>query len=136
VIAAQGDLVDTLFHHGVTQQLDGIFSLAPHWISAIAKAAMAGDWESAAQHQQRLSMLLRVLKKYGIFQTFTALLNARGVEGSFAPAPMALMSQGAQNALFAEPIVQDLLANHPAAGTSRPSMSNEKQVAKVAVPAR
>ena len=63
-------LVDVLLRHGVCEHLDGMFALAPAWASAIVKAADAKDWQSAAAAQRRLSALLRLLKQYGVLQTF------------------------------------------------------------------
>lgn len=113
VIVASADLVDVLAHHGVREQLDGIFSVAPHWSSAIAEAANAGDWELAAAHQRRLSTLLRVVKQYGVFQSMTAILNGRGIPGNFAPAPMRVLSDAERASLLDEPIVRDLLKPAP-----------------------
>jgi 4-hydroxy-tetrahydrodipicolinate synthase len=109
VIVAQADLVDVLLNHGVREHLDGIFSLAPFWVKAIEQAAMANDWTTAATCQQRLSALLRVLKKYGVFQVFTLLLNARGIPGSFMPAPIGQLSEANQAEVLDEAIVKELL---------------------------
>lgn len=109
VIVAQADLVDVLLRHGVREHLDGVFALAPFWVSAIRDAAAAADWNTAARCQQQLSALLRVLKQFGVFQAFTAILNARGIPGNFAPAPMLPLSDAQHAALMAEPVVQELL---------------------------
>jgi 4-hydroxy-tetrahydrodipicolinate synthase len=110
VITAQADLLDVLLRHGVTQHIDGIFALAPDWTVGIARAASAGDWTSAATLQQKLSALLRVLRDFGIFPSFTALLNARGIPGNYGPAPMRPLSDERRAALLAMPIVTELLA--------------------------
>jgi 4-hydroxy-tetrahydrodipicolinate synthase len=110
VIAAQADLLDVLLRHGVTQHIDGIFALAPDWTVAIARAAGAGDWDAAAALQQKLSALLRVLRDFGIFPSFTALLNARGIPGNYGPAPMRPLNDERRAALLAAPIVRELLA--------------------------
>jgi 4-hydroxy-tetrahydrodipicolinate synthase len=110
VIVAQADLVDVLMHHGVREHLDGVFSLAPFWVKAIEAAARKGDWETAASYQQRLSALLRVLKKYGVFQAYTLLLNERGIPGSFMPAPIRTLSDGERASILREPAVVELLA--------------------------
>jgi 4-hydroxy-tetrahydrodipicolinate synthase len=110
VIVAQADLVDVLLRSGVAEHLDGVFSLAPAWVKSIADAAAAGDWEAAAQRQRRLSDLLRVLKQYGVFQVYSALLNARGIPGNFAPAPLRSLGEAELAAVKAEPVVQELLA--------------------------
>jgi 4-hydroxy-tetrahydrodipicolinate synthase len=111
VVIAQADLIDVLLHHGVREHLDGVFSLAPFWVSGIQKAAAAGDWEMAAQYQSRLSSILSVLKRYGVFPTFGALLNERGIGGNYAPAPMRKLSEANLTSLMAEPIVGRLLGD-------------------------
>src|SRR6185369_8155766 len=47
VIVAQADLIDVLLHHGVQDHLDGIFSLAPSWVTEIGRCAQAENWEAA-----------------------------------------------------------------------------------------
>jgi len=110
VIVAQADLVDVLLRNGITQQLDGVFALAPHWTVGIARAAAAGDWERAAALQRKLSALLRVLRDFGVFPAFTALLNARGIPGNYCPAPMRPLDDARVAELLATPIVTELLA--------------------------
>jgi len=109
VVLAQADLIDVLLHHGIREHLDGVFSLAPFWVSGIQKAAAQDDWALASKYQKQLSELLRVIKKYGVFQSFTVLLNMRGCPGNYAPAPMRKLSETEQAALVAEPIVQRLI---------------------------
>jgi 4-hydroxy-tetrahydrodipicolinate synthase len=118
VIFAQADLVDVLLHAGATQHLDGIFALAPDWTSAIARAAAGGDWERAAAMQQKLSALLRVVKAFGVFPSFTALLNARGIPGNYCPAPLRQLDEARRECLLASPIVAELLAADRAGSTS------------------
>lgn len=117
VIVAQADLVDVLLRNGVTQHLDGVFAVAPDWTASIARAAAAGDWAAATAVQQKLSALLRVMREFGIFQSFTALLNARGIPGNYAPAPMRPIDDARRDQMLSAPIVIELLAAHtPRAG--------------------
>jgi 4-hydroxy-tetrahydrodipicolinate synthase len=109
VIVAQADLIDVLLRQGVKEHLDGVFSLAPRWVSRIAAAAQVGDWELAAQAQNELSKLLGALKQYGVFPAFTAMLNVRGIPGNFAPAPFRPLPEDQLRSLLAEPIVMELL---------------------------
>ena len=110
VIVAQADLVDVLLRSGVTQHLDGVFAVAPDWTAGIARAAMAGEWDVAAALQRKLSSLLRVMRDYGVFQSFTALLNARGIPGNYAPAPMRPLDAARRDELLSLTIVTELLA--------------------------
>ena len=115
VIVAQADLVDVLMHHGVREHLDGVFSLAPSWVKAIERSAQKNDWETAAAWQQRLSALLRLLKKYGVFQVYTLLLNERGIPGNFVPAPIRALSEDDRSTLLRQPVVKELLRGVKAA---------------------
>ena len=72
--------------------------------------AAAGNWELAARYQQKLSAILRVLRDFGVFPAFTALLNARGIPGNYCPAPMRPLDDTRRAALLATPIVAELLA--------------------------
>lgn len=121
VIVAQADLVDVLLRGGITHHLDGVFAVAPDWTAGIARAAAAGKWDLAAALQQKLSALLRVMRDYGIFPSFTALLNARGIPGNFAPAPMRPLDDVQREALLSLPIVTELLAaDRPRSGGVNP----------------
>jgi 4-hydroxy-tetrahydrodipicolinate synthase len=110
VIVAQADLIDVLLRHGVREHLDGVFALAPHWVERIVHAARAGDWAQAAHAQGRLSSLLQALKEYGVFATFTALLNHRGIPGNYAPAPYQPLDSQRLDSLLAEPIIREFLS--------------------------
>lgn len=117
VIVAQADLVDVLLRDGIQEHLDGVFAVAPAWTAAIGAATGEGDRITATAAQQKLSSLLRVLKKYGVYPTFTELLNARGIPGNFAPRPFAPLTAEAREQLMAEPIVIELIERHPAPPT-------------------
>lgn len=117
VVVAQPHLVDVLLHHGIRHHLDGVFSLAPTWAKAIQRAAEAQDWEAAAVSQKRLSSLLSVLQKYGVFPTFSLLANARQIPGNFMPAPFASLSESQVAQVLNEPVVRELL--HGSIGMER-----------------
>jgi len=109
VIAAQAGLVDVLCEFGFGEQLDGIFSVAPAWVVAIGEAMRRGNRDAAAAHQRDLNELLRIVHQYGVFPAFTAMLNARGVAGNYAPAPFRPLDTDAQRRLLNEPIVRRLV---------------------------
>lgn len=112
VIPAQPHLVDTLIQAGVRDNLDGIYGLAPRRSLAIVEAAEQGDWPEAARRQQWLSAFLEVVAvKYPVFPACTAILNARGIPGNVAPAPMRPLSPDQRQALLDEPVVRDLLSD-------------------------
>lgn len=108
VIVSQPNLSDMLLRHDVGDQLDGIWAVAPEWITALAKAAEKGDWEAAAAYQRKITAVRELLvTSYG-FWAFTDLMNARGIPGSFVPQPFGRPSAPQRDALLAEPIVQEL----------------------------
>lgn len=109
IIMAQPDLVDVFLRYGLAEHLDGMFAIAPRWIVALGRSAEAGLWDDAAQHQRCISALKGVLVEHGVFPTFTVLMNARGIAGSFAPLPFRPLSGGKRDAVLGTPIVQSLL---------------------------
>ncbi|MFH1266626.1 MAG: dihydrodipicolinate synthase family protein, partial [Planctomycetota bacterium] len=111
VIVAQPRQVDRLIREGVGEQLDGIFSAAPEWTIALGRAADAGDWATAAELQGRISGLLDVYAEFGGLPAYSAMLNARGVPGNFAPAPFRPLSESRREQLLAHPLVRQLLAD-------------------------
>jgi 4-hydroxy-tetrahydrodipicolinate synthase len=110
VIVAQSQLLDVLIQGGVYQHLDGVYCLAPRLSRKIADAAARGERETAADLTRRLCGLLTMLRKYGVFSAMTALLNARGVSGSFAPLPHQPLSLASRDELLAEPAVKSAMA--------------------------
>lgn len=110
IVPAQAHLVDTLIRSGVTENLDGIFAIAPKWTVSIAAAAEAGDWPLAAKRQQRLSDLLTEAAKLPLFPACTAILNARGIPGNVAPAPMRSLTDAERESLLNSPVIRSLIA--------------------------
>jgi 4-hydroxy-tetrahydrodipicolinate synthase len=114
IVVAQPDLVDVLLRHGITEHLDGMFCAAPHWTSAIVRHGLEGNWDAAAKYQQQLSGLKRAMIKYNILPAFSAVMNARGIPGNFAPRPYRPVTGAQREQLLNEPIVKQLLREHPA----------------------
>jgi 4-hydroxy-tetrahydrodipicolinate synthase len=119
VIVAQAEMIDALIRCGVREHLDGVFALAPHWVAAIAAAAIAGDWATARSYQLRMSALLKVLRENGVFATFSAIMNARGIKGVYAPKPIKLHSPEKIEQILEIPIVRELLRPRDASDDSR-----------------
>lgn len=110
IIVAEPTLIDALLRHGVEQHLDGMFAIAPQWVGRLASAAQASDWEMAASYQRRITTLRNLLNdEEGGMGVFTAMMNAREIPGSFASAPLGLLSDERRDALLAEPIMQELI---------------------------
>ena len=93
VIVAKADQVDVICAQGITNQLDGVFSLVPEWTREIAYASESGDWVAAAAAQQRLSGILQLLLEYGVFPAYHELMQVREIPGLFAPKPFHLFSE-------------------------------------------
>lgn len=115
VIIAQPDLMDMTIRHGIYEQLDGMFTMAPEWVSGIGRCAAKGDWAGAAHHQQNLSLLKQALIRHSIFPAFSAVMNSRGVPGNFAPRPYKALGESQREQLLREPVVQQLVAGKTAA---------------------
>lgn len=109
VIVAQAELIDVLFRAGVTAHLDGIFAAAPHWVGDIARNAVRGDWDAAAEAQRKLIALLQLVREGPVMPTFSAIMNARGIPGNYAPRPHRPLDPRRAEAVLQSPIVQELL---------------------------
>lgn len=114
VIVAQADQVDALCEQGITNQLDGVFSLAPEWTREIADSAAADDWIAAADAQQRLSGILRLLREFGVFPAYHQLMHERGIPGLFAPKPFQLLNESKRSVLESHKLVEALRQTKPA----------------------
>jgi dihydrodipicolinate synthase/N-acetylneuraminate lyase len=108
VIVAKADQVDTLCQQGIRNHLDGVFSLVPEWTNNIARAAENEDWAAAAAAQRLVSETLKVLHQHGVFPTYSALLNARGIPGCFAPRPLRPLEESTLRELLESPLVESL----------------------------
>lgn len=110
VIVAQPVLLDMLVRHGVRDHLDGIFAVAPEWASAIVRHAEAGEHDTAAAYQRDLLELLTLLRSHNAFAAFSAMMNARGIPGRFAPRPYHLLNREQAEKLNGSAIMKKLLA--------------------------
>jgi 4-hydroxy-tetrahydrodipicolinate synthase len=110
VVIAQPVLLDAFLRFGMMQHLDGMYAIAPQWAAAIAREATKGDWAAAAESQRMLNRLRVLVAAYGALQTMTAVLNARGISGNFAPRPYRPLADAQRESLLADPAVQSLLS--------------------------
>ena len=114
VIVAEPYHIDQLLNEGVSQQLEGMFAIAPQWTVAIGKGVAENDQESAALYQKGIYELRELLvshkKPMGVF---TALMNARGIPGKFHPAPLKALDEEELRQLLSEKIVRQLLGEIP-----------------------
>jgi 4-hydroxy-tetrahydrodipicolinate synthase len=100
VIVAQPEMIDAVLHHGVADNLDGMFAVFPHWVTALGKAAQAGKWDEAAKWQQKMNLIRRAMIGVGVWGGFTAIMNARGIPGRFAPRPIRMLDGKSKSALL------------------------------------
>lgn len=110
VIPAQPQLVDFVIRCGFDENLDGLFAVFPRLSAQITVAARGGRWDEAAEHQRRLAQISRLLThKYPLFPACTALLNARGITGNFAPVPLRPLDAAERERFLSEPLIQQHL---------------------------
>ena len=99
VIMAEPEITDVLLRGGFQELLDGIYAIAPHWVKALRDAAVAEDWDVAAEYQQRITRLRTMLARFGnAMASSGALLNIRGIPGKthFSPSPALTDAQVAE----------------------------------------
>jgi 4-hydroxy-tetrahydrodipicolinate synthase len=111
IVHAQPLLLDMLLRYGESEHLDGIFSLAPAWACAISNASLQNDWRMAQEYQRKISALIRLITRFGIFASFSTLLNARGIPGNFAPRPYQPLSEDKRKSLLLDPVAQELIGS-------------------------
>jgi 4-hydroxy-tetrahydrodipicolinate synthase len=115
VVVAAPDLIDAFLKVGIKWHLDGVFSLAPRWVTAIGKSAQAGKWDAAARYQGKMYALVRLLRKYGVFPTFTVLMNARGNPASFCLRPYRQLDSKLKAQVLRDPLARELIRTQPTA---------------------
>jgi len=113
IIVASPNLIDVLLKHGMNEHLDGMWSILPGWTVALGQCAAKGDWDGAARYQRRITEV-RNLLRYHSFSGFTAMMNARGLPGNYAPRPYSPLSEMQKQELLQTPIMKQLIAEDPA----------------------
>lgn len=113
VILAAPELMDVFIRSGFREHLDGMHAIAPAWVSAIARLALNEEWAEAAAVQQKLTALRDLIVPCGVFPAFTAIMNARGIPGNFAPEPFIELAACERDRLLAHPLVDELIRQYP-----------------------
>jgi 4-hydroxy-tetrahydrodipicolinate synthase len=108
VIVAQPLLVDVLMRHGMRQHLDGVYAMFPAWTKKVKQAVIAEDWNTAASLSQSLAQIMPRLHHFGVLSAMTAILNARGIGGNFAPRPYSRLTAAQRESLLQEPALNAL----------------------------
>jgi 4-hydroxy-tetrahydrodipicolinate synthase len=129
IIVAQATRVVELAKHGVVEHLDGIFSLVPRWTHAMGEACHQGQWDRAEQYQLRVKQLLEVVQRVGVFPAFTAIANAMGIAGNFAPAPYRPLDARMRQILLEQPIVRQLISGKDEADDTQTDSATAHRVA-------
>lgn len=113
VIVAAPALIDVLLRHGLNEQLDGMWAIVPGWTVKVGQCVMAGDYETAAMYQKRITEVRNLLAPYS-FSAFTVMMNARGLPGKYVPRPFLPLTEEKKKALLQTPIIQQLIKEDPA----------------------
>jgi len=109
VIVAQPTMLDFVLHHTAVEQLDGMFSIYPHWVTALGKAALAGNWDEAAEWQHKMNPVRQAMVEAGVWGGFTTIMNAKGIPGRFAPRPIRMLDEKSRLALLENAAITALL---------------------------
>lgn len=110
IIVAEPDRINSLLREGICQHLEGLFAIAPHWAKEIVLAAGREDWDRAARFQRQLSDLKVLLGQASSpFGAFTAMMNARGLTGTYHAAPSSKLAEAELANLLSQPILQELV---------------------------
>lgn len=110
VIFAQPQLADVLVRAGFMEQLDGVYAVFPNWVKSMKAAVAASDWSRAGKQSQLLASALSEMIKYDVMPAMTAILNARGIAGNFAPRPYHSLPPEKAQALLNDPAVREVTA--------------------------
>ena len=113
LVVADPMICDVMFRAGYREHLDGVFAMCPRWAVALAAAAEDGDWDQAAHWQTIICQLLEECLSLPLFGAFTAIMNARGIPGRFAPEPIQMLTDEQSDSLLQRAIVRELLAEGP-----------------------
>lgn len=113
VIIAQPLIMDLLLRVGIAEHLDGIYAVFPQWITAMGRAAEKGDWQEVTRLQHQVATVLNELRHRSVYGVFTALMNARGIPGRYAPRPMRMLSEAQTQETLSTPAVKTMLQDLP-----------------------
>lgn len=107
VIVAAIDQLEPCLRDGISQHLDGMFALMPHWADKTMSASEQGNWDAVRYYAARFRHLLTTMRKLGSFAAYTALTRLRGIPGNFAPAPLRQLNADEIEMLRNDPMIQD-----------------------------
>jgi len=79
------DTMDMAYQSGVTSGLDGMFSATPKLADTLFTQLKAGNNREASTALNQILNIRNTMITYGVFPSFTAIMNLLGMEGSFHP---------------------------------------------------
>lgn len=109
VIIAQPAIMDVILRYREIEQLDGMFAVYPHWVSAMGNAAMAGKWHEVTIIQEKMNEVAKQMIAAGVFGGFTAIMNAKGIPGRFAPRPLRMLDEESTASLLQNHAIKSFL---------------------------
>ncbi len=90
-IVAEPLMTDQLFRAGISEHLDGLWAMTPELAVTIDQCCETGRFDEAAEAQDRLNQLHSLIVEFGVFESATVILNARGIQGRMSPRPIGEM---------------------------------------------
>ena len=120
IIVSAPDKLDNLLRDGILKHLDGMFSIAPHWVNEILRAAAEADWSRAAEYQAKLNQLRDVLlQASNVMAAYTVMMNAGGIPGAFHGLPHRALSADERERIVSTAVVTELVAARETARSHR-----------------
>lgn len=113
IIVASPNLVDVLLKHGISEHLDGMWSIVPGWTVALGQSVMKGDYEAAARYQRLITEARELIAQYS-YSAYTVMMNARGLPGKYAPRPFIPLNKEKKEQLLQTPVMRKLIEEDPA----------------------
>ncbi len=94
------DVFDEVWKCGIRRNLDGMFACTPKTTAKLYKALRENRTFDAACHLNQILGMRDLMARFGIFPSFTFLMNELGCAGDFAPDYMPKATQEAKTVLL------------------------------------
>lgn len=94
------DVFDEVWKCGIRRHLDGMFACTPGTTSKLYRALRENRTFDASCYLNQILGLRDLMARFGIFPSFTFLMNALGCSGDFAPDYMPKVSEEAKPVLL------------------------------------
>ena len=93
------DFMDVALSYGLPQMLDGMFACTPVISAAFGKCIAEGDIKGAGRYLDSILGLRDAMARYGIWPSFTHVMNLLGYQGFFGPDYVGTITNEAKEAL-------------------------------------